>query len=213
MKIPKSVRIKDTVSLFMNKYKYKIVLVCPVANWFRGNDLDNVSARLAELTEAKPLASWIKIKTEDDKEFCYDLHKVMKSLSGYELRVEHPLINVYTNDTDHIEKLSAVDSTRVKYISIPNKDNPDLSTNSVIVKKLDFDYKIHMGRTRQEYSNFVQWANNNSKIRLPKKVIRDLSKTNSWGGGYFYVKGANTLTMVRVFLGSDIAKIESVIKA
>ena len=197
----------------MNKYKYKIVLVCPVANWFRGNDLDNVSQKLLELDQSKPLPPWIKIRTADDKLFCCDLYKAMRSLTDYELRVEHPLINVYTNNTNHVETLALVDSTRVKYISIPNKSNPDLITNSVIVKNLDYDYKIHMGRTRQEYSNFIQWATNNNKIRLPKKVIRDLTKTNSWGGSYFYVKGANTLTMVRVFLGSDIAKIESVIKA
>jgi hypothetical protein len=197
----------------MNKYKYKIVLVCPVANWFRGNDLDHVLLKLNELSQTKNPAAWIKIKGPDDEEYCRNLHTSMKNLVDYELRVEHPLINIYTNNTQHLESLSALDASRVKYVSIPNKNNPDLVSNSVIVKKLDFDYKIHMGRTRQEYNNFLKWAENNKKIRLSKKLIRDLGKSSSWGGSYFYVKGESNLTMVRVFLGSDIAKIESVIKA
>lgn len=198
----------------MNKYKYKIVLVCPVANWFRGNDLDNVLLKLDELAYNKTTApAWIRIKDPKDEEYCRNLHNSMRSLTDYELRVEHPLINIYTNSTDHLENLSVIDPSRVKYISIPNKNHPSLVSNSVIVKKLDFDYKIHMGRTRQEYINFLQWAKNNKKIRLSKKLIRDLSKSSSWGGSYFYVKGESNLTIVRVFLGSDIAKIESVIKA
>ena len=197
----------------MNKYKYKIVLVCPVANWFRGNDLAFVASKLVELADTEQHPVWLKIKTPKDLEYCKTLHNVMFKLSDYELRIEHPLINVYTNVSVNLEKLAVIDPDRVKYISIPNKSNPELANNTVIVKKLDFDYKIFLGKTKQNHTNFVEWSKNNKKIKLTPTAKRSLSRNTSWGGSYFYVKGEQTLTMVRMFVGESIAKIESVIKA
>jgi hypothetical protein len=197
----------------MNKYKYKIVLVCPVANWFRGNDLAFVSSKLVELADPEQHPVWLKIKTPKDLEYCKTLQSVMSTLSDYELRIEHPLINVYTNIPVNLEKLSIVDPDRVKYISIPNKANPELANNTVIVKKLDYDYKIFLGKTKQNHTSFVEWSKDNKKIKLTPTAKRNLSRNTSWGGSYFYVKGEQTLTMVRMFVGDSIAKIESVIKA
>ena len=197
----------------MKKYKYKIVLVCPVANWFRGGDLENVIDKLNHLETTGISPPWVKIRSDEDKLFCRNLHAALTKIDNYELRIEQPFVNLYTNDPKHIEKLAAIDESRVKYISLPNKNNPDLVAGTVIVKKLDYDYKIFMGRTRKNHSNFVNWSASNNKIRLTPTVKKHLNKDSSWGGGYFYVKGEQTLTMVRVFLGGDIAKIESVIKA
>ena len=197
----------------MNKYKYKIVLVCPVASWFRGNDLAFVASKLIDLADPEQHPVWLKIKTPKDLEYCKTLHNVMFKLSDYELRIEHPLINVYTNVSVNLEKLAVIDPDRVKYISIPNKSNPELANNTVIVKKLDFDYKIFLGKTKQNHTNFVEWSKNNKKIKLTPTAKRSLSRNTSWGGSYFYVKGDQTLTMVRMFMGESIAKIESVIKA
>ena len=197
----------------MNKYKYKIVLVCPVASWFRGNDLAFVASKLIDLADPEQHPVWLKIKTTEDLGFCNTLHTVMSTLADYELRIEHPLINVYTNAPVNLEKLASIDPERVKYISIPNKVNPELSNNTVIVKKLDYDYKIFLGKTKQNHTNFVEWSKNNKKIKLTPTAKRSLSRNTSWGGSYFYVKGEQTLTMVRMFVGESIAKIESVIKA
>lgn len=197
----------------MGKYKYKVVLVCPVASWFRGNNLEFVVSKLAELDAGVNHPAWLKLKGPEDKEYCHKLYRMMRDTVGYELRIEHPFINFYTDTPAHVEKLAAIDEYRVKYVSMPNKANPALEAGKVLVKKLDFDYKVHMGRTRQDYKNFVAWAENNDKLRLPKRIKTDLSKSRSWGGGFFYVKGEQTLTLVKVFVGSDINKIESVIKA
>lgn len=208
MKLPKSVLIKDTVSLFANKYKYKIVLVCPVAGWFRGNKLDFVLEKLNEGS----FPPWIKIKSKEDLDYCFKLQNLMTTLQDYELRVENPFINFYTNTPSNLEKLAALDEQRIKFISLPNKNNPNLAQDSVIVKTLDYKYKVHLGTTKQDYNNFLNWCENNDKIRLTKRAKKDLSKRTSWGGSYFYVKDDKTLTMVRMFLGSTISKLETVIK-
>ena len=209
MKLPKSILIKDTVSLFANKYKYKIVLVCPVAGWFRGNKLDLV---LEKLTEGV-FPPWVKIKTQADVDYCFALQHLMSTLRDYEIRVESPRINFYTNNSSDIEKLAALDECRVKFICLPNKTSPNLVEGSVIVKTLDYGFKVHLGSSKSSYINFVNWCNGNEKIRLPMRAKQDLSKNVSWGGGYFYVKDEKTLTMVRLFLNNVITKVETVIKA
>jgi hypothetical protein len=212
VKLPKSIKVKDTVSLFSNKYKYKIVIVCPVASWYRGNDLDNVKEQLAKLNLSTN-QPWVKIKSQDDIDFCHALYNTIVKLSDYDLRIEHPLINFYTNNTSDIEVLSKLNPDRIKYISLPNKQNPALTNNTVLVKRLDYDYKVHIGKSRRENSKFVSWAENNDKIRLTGRAKKDLMRSASWGGSYFYVKGEKTLTMVKLFLTSEISKVESVIKA
>jgi hypothetical protein len=209
MKLPKSVLIKETVSLFANKYKYKIVLVCPIAGWFRGNKLDYVLEKLNE----GHFPSWVKIKTKEDLEYCFKLRDLMSTLGDYELRIESPRINLYTNDSTTIEKLASLDDQRVKFICLPNRTSPVLEKDNVIVKTLDYKYKIHIGATRQDYQSFLNWSDGNDKLRLTKRIKKDLGKGFSWGGGYFYVKDDKTLTMVRMFLGNVISRIETVIKA
>lgn len=212
MKLPKSVQIKDTVSLFSNKYKYKIVLVCPGAGFFRGNKLDYALEKLTEIKNGDYNPPWFKTKSKDDLEYCFTLQRVLTSLSDYEIRIEHPLLNFYTNTPGNLEKLADIDENRVKYVCLPDKNIGELEQNTVVVKKLDYKHKVHLGSTRQEYNDFVKWCENNSKIRLTKSAKRDLSKARSWGGSYFYVKDDKSLTMVRMFLGSSIVKIETVIK-
>lgn len=214
MKIAKSILIKDTLSLFSNKYKYKVVLVCPLAGWFRGNDLANVRTKLDELENKGICPAWAKLKLPDDVKFTNDILKTLQSFDqDYDLRIEQPFINFYTNEPGYVEQFANISPNRVKYVSMPNKNNPDLVAKSVIVKKLDFDYKIFMGRTRKSYADFVAWSDGNKKIKLTPTVKKHLLRDRSWGGSYFYVKGEQTLTLVKLFLGSDIAKIDNVIKA
>lgn len=213
MKLPKSISIKDTVSLFSNKYKYKVVIICPVANWYRGNQLDNVRDRLVKLSLVNNSLPWIKIKSQEELDFCHKLYKTIAKLSDYDIRVEQPFINFYTNIESNVETLANLNPEKIKYISLPNKQNPALADNTILVKRLNFDYKVHIGRTRRDNSNFVTWATDNDKIRLTKRAKKDLSRQSSWGGSYFYVRGEKTLTMVKLFLPNEISKIENVIKA
>lgn len=213
MKLPQSVKIKDTVSLYLNKYQYKISLICPAANWFRGNDLDFVSAKLEDIKKGGYCPPWLKFKNSEDQKYCIDICKILKSFKDYDLRVEHPLLNFYTNDGSQIEKLVNIDSERTKYVCVPNEKYPALSKNSVIVKRLNYDYKVYIGRTRKSYPEFITWCDKSKNIRLTSRLKDDLTRNSSWGGSYFYVKGDNTLTMVKMFIGSEISKIEQIIKA
>ena len=99
-------------------------------------------------------------------------------------------------------------------MSFPEQGSEDkLDDQKVLVKNLDYGYRITMGRTRQDFTSFVKWCEDKTeKVKLPKRASKDLCKPHSWGGYYFYVRDDKTLTMVKVFLGGHIQLVESVTK-
>lgn len=212
MKLSKSITIKDTVSLFSNKYQYKVVIVCPTANYFRTFDYATTKLKLELVKEGKKPV-WLKLKSPEDIAYSLQLAEVISRQTDYNIRIEHPYINFYTNDTQAVEQLANLDPSRTLYISIPNKNNPGLSKDTVICKKIDHKYKVFLGKTTQNYSHFVTWTQSNNKVKLTKRASKDLSRDRSFGGSYIYVRDEKSLTVVRMFIGACITKVESVIKA
>ena len=211
MKLYKSIPTKQTTKLFNNKYKYKIVLVCKSAGWFRGCNFEYVDERLSNQPIEKD--PWVTKLTQDEILYTTKLCDTLKKLTDYEIRVENPFISFYTNTKTDVEKIAKIDSEYVKYVSLPKVGTETvLDNHSVIVKNLDFDYKVTMGRTRQNFSEFVAWCEGKDKIRMPKRAKRDLCKGACWGGSHFYVKDDKMLTMVKMFVGSYIHSVESVVK-
>ncbi len=209
MKLPLSIQTKQTIRLFSRKYKYKIVLLSRAASWFRGNDFNNVKKNfgVANLGSMK--------LTTNDLLYAQKLLVAFSSMSDYIIRVESPYINFYTNNELDIEKLAKIDSEHVKYVCLPTPGSESLlDDKKVLVKNLDYAYKINMGRTRSNHSNFVTWCEDKEdRIRLTKTAKKSLSKDQAWGGYYFYVRDDKTLTMVKMFLGEGINAVESVVKA
>ena len=212
MKLAQSIQTKQTTKRFNNKYKYKIVLVSKAASWFRGCDFETVAKGLQE--QSNPDAGPWQVKLNPfEQTYTLSLLINLKKFKDYELRIESPFISFYTNTETDIEKLAKIDPDRVKYVCLPVQGTEDiLDQGSVIVKNLDFAYKVTMGRTRQDFSEFVKWCEGKDKIRMPKRAKADLSKSKCWGGSHFYVKDDKTLTMVKMFVGGFIHSVESVIK-
>lgn len=212
MKLSKQIPIKDTVSLFSNKYQYKIVVITPTANWFRNGDLEFLQSRIDLLKQGqKPV--WLKLKGPEDIEHSQKVRAVLLKFKDYNIRVEHPYLNIYTNDSKLVEELAGTDPARINYICIPNKNNPSLQEGVVICKKIDHKYKVFLGKTTQNYTNFLDWVKSNDKVKLTKRAEKDLSRDRSYGGSYIYVRDDKSLTVVRMFIGVCISKIEQVIKA
>jgi hypothetical protein len=149
------------------------------------------------------------IKTADDLAYAYNLQKALSTMQGYDLRVESPWITIYSNDESHIEKLCKVCESKVKYISKPIAT---LAKDSIVLPKVDFEYRVTLGKTTSNHLTFIAWADTNTKLKLTKSCRNDLSKDRSWGGKYFYITGDNTLLMAKMHLGGCIAKIERIVK-
>lgn len=202
MKLHKKIDVQYTNKLFNNKFQYKVVFRFHNAGNFRGLTLAKINDKLSQ--------KWFK----GEEKFCKKLLDVLHSMDEFQIRVETPCASIYTNSTHFVEKLASIDSSKVKYVSVPDPNIQEiLGNNNVVLKTLDFNFRVNLGQTKQNFSNFVEWAESNPKLKLPKRCKRELTKNWSNGGSYFYVKDEKVLTMVKMFLGRTITKIETVVKA
>jgi hypothetical protein len=205
------IRCKETKRLFMDKYGYKAVLIVPGAQWFRSKNFDLVEERLKDIN-INIKNTTTRIRTPEDLTYSKKVCAALRSITDYEIRVETPFISVYTNNLSDIDKLCDIDSDRVKYISKPPASG--INKNTVIMEREGWDYKITLGRTRQSYQNFVEWAENGKDlVKLTGGSKKALLKDGHWGGSHFYIKNEKALIMARVFLSEGISRVDQVVKA
>jgi len=207
---------KTTNRLFRGAYQYKIVLVCAGASLFRSGNIGHALAELKKVNlseDNKTTAKWRTnyIKSQDDIDYNFKLASKLLDMKDFEIRVESPWISIYTNDQANVDAILNLDADKVKYISVPPPTG--IAENTVVMPKINFDYRVTLGKTTNPNLAFIEWAKNSLKLRLTKSCIRDLSSTRSWGGTHFYVTGDNTLLMVKMHLGGCISKIERIVKA
>lgn len=201
---------KTTKRLFRGTYQYKVVLVCSCAQWFRSGDMDATLESLNSLSVHDKRSGYAySVKTQEDLDYSFALQKQLKKLKDIEVRVESPWITIYTNNKIDVDTLVKLDHTKVKYVSAPDTI---LEKDTIVMPKMDYEFRITLGKTIREHSAFVGWAASNSKVKLTKSCIKDLNKDRSWGGTYFYITGEKNLLVARMHLGGSINKIERIIK-
>jgi hypothetical protein len=212
-KINPLVKVKHSQRLFENQFRYKAVVVCPGGHWFRGKNLDYAQEMLDDWNTGNLQKNqWLKIKSYSDYQYCLSLLKILKKATDFHLRIEHPLLSFYSNDYSVVIAIANLDVTKTKYIAEPPV-NINITQGEIILKRIDYDFKVTIGATRQNFANFVQWSENSKKVKMTKGCKKELRKDRSWGGSYFYVKDEQTLLLVRMFIGSEMARIDKVIKA
>lgn len=195
----------------MDQYGHKAVLIVPAAQWFRSKNFEFTEGKLGDVN-ININNTTSRIRTPADLEYAKKVCAALQSISDYDMRVETPLISIYTNNPQDIDKLCNIDLNRVKYISKPPANG--ISKNTVIMEQEGWDYKITLGRTRQSYENFVEWAENGKDlVKLTGGCRSALLRSYHWGGSHFYVKNDKALTMIRVFLGGSISRVDQVVKA
>jgi hypothetical protein len=149
---------------------------------------------------------------QEDKNYALELQSVLSNLTDTEVRVETPWISIYSNNKADIDLISKIDVSKVKYISQPSLSG-SLTTNTVIMPKMNYDYRVTLGKTTQPNYSFIEWAENSPKCKLTKSCTRDLQRPRSWGGTHFYITGDNNLLLAKMHLGGSIAKVERIVKA
>lgn len=203
---------KLATKLFRNKYQYKIVLVCSFAGVFRAGDMEKTIQSLQK-TNKNPVYrnNPVVARSKNDSDYAIKLATVINNLSDIDIRVENPWLSIYTNNKSDIDALANLDCDQVKYICEPPATG--LKENTIIMPKMDYDFRVTLGKTTSSNLPFVEWALQNKKVKLPKGCILELTRNWSWGGKHFYISGDNNLLMAKMHLGGCIAKVERIAKA
>lgn len=201
--------IKETRSLFRNAYQYKIVLVCAGASLLRYSSIDDAISKLQDPAFVASKIS-LRVKNKGDIEYSIKVLAHLKKMGGYETRIESPLLTIYSNNEQDIDKLSKIDREHVKYICKPPKAG--IVEGVIIMPKIDYEFRVTIGRSKQSRTDFIEWADKTGKVKLTKSCRRDLEKDTSWGGTHFYISGDKNLLIARMMLGSVINKVEKIVK-
>ena len=210
---------KTTTKLFKGTYQYKIVLICATAAIFRSSDMDSTLAQLQKIEIGKPNTDMYSvyrlrnsIKTQEELDYAFAIHSQLVVMKDMEVRVETPWITVYSNSIQDINTLASLNEKFVKYICTPPA-NTLLEEGTIIMPKMNYEFRVTVGKTTSEHSAFIQWAEGNTNLKLTKSCKKELLRSRSWGGSHFYITGANALLMAKMHLGGCIAKVERIIKA
>jgi len=196
----------------LDLYRYKIVLISKLATTFRGRDIEDAAEKIAHWRENKTFPGWVYNGVASDLDRAYNIVKAFQKVSDYKLMVSSPFLTFYTDKFDDFKQVSKELFDYVKYISMPEDANSVLEKNKVYLKRVDYDFKITITQRVPNNESFFKWCTGNDKIRMPRRCRDHIRRGWRSGDSYFYVKDAKTLSMVQMFLGSNIQRIDQVIK-
>jgi hypothetical protein len=206
---------KTTTKLFRGKYQYKVVIISSGCQFFRSRDMADTLRHLKSVKlDNSDKRSWIyqpTFKSQEDLDYAFKLQSVLAKISDMNIRVESPWISVYTNDKTYVNEIINLDESKIKYVSLPSNTQA-LTQNTIIMPKMDYDYRVTLAKIVGDQSAFLSWAESNNKIKLTKSCKKELGLPRSWGGKHFYVQGDNNLLVTKMHLGQGIAKIERIVK-
>ena len=203
---------KKTNKLFLDKFRYKIVVVSRLSQVFRGRDIEDAAEKIAHWRENKTFPGWVYNGVASDLDRAFNIVKAFQKVSDYKLMVSSPFLTFYTDKFDDFKQVSKELFDYVKYISMPEDTRPVLEKNTVYLKRIDYDFKITITQRVPNNESFFKWCTGNDKIRMPRRCRDHVRRGWRSGDSYFYVKDAKTLSMVQMFLGSNIQRIDRVVK-
>jgi len=196
----------------LDKFRYKIVLVSRLAGTFRGGNIEDAAEKIIYYKENRVFPGWIYNGVDSDLDRAFNIMKSLQKVNDFKLMVSNPFLTFYTDNLDDFKQVSKELFDYIKYVSMPENTRPVLEKNTVYLKRINYDFKITITQRVPNNESFFNWCKDNDKIRMPRRCSDHVRRGWRSGDSYFYVKDAKTLSMVQMFLGSNIQRIDRVIK-
>lgn len=204
---------KRTNKLFLDKFRYKIVLITKFAPIFRNKNMEEIVNKILYYKSIGKFPLYVWTGDLSDYNIGLDIAQgFLSTKSEYKVMVSSPFLTFYTDDETDFKNLTKLLKSNIKYVSIPSDNVPVLEKNTVYLKRIDYDYKVTISNRIDNNESFFKWCRDNDKIRMPERCQRHVKRGWRVGDSYFYVKDAKSLSMVQMFIGSNIQRIDRVIK-
>lgn len=203
---------KRTNKLFLDKYRFKIVLVTKFAPIFRNKDMESIVSKILYWKSVDKFPPYIWSGDKSDYDISLLIARTFQTTShDYKVMVSSPFVSFYTDNEDDFKGTSKILKHLIKYVSIPSETTPVLEKNTVYLKRIPYDFKVTVSHRIDNNESFLKWCENNEKIRMPNRCKKHITRGYKVGDSYFYVKDAKSLSMVQMFIGSNIQRIDRVI--
>lgn len=211
----------ETNRLFYDAYLYKLSVRNSLCSIFREKNLPNARKILDEyqtqletngkiVEDRGRISREIPLPTLSHAQFIYNELASQKQ-SEYKLRIESPILALYTNDKYWIKSLELRLDDIVE-IWKPSPDLESLLEPNIIVsdQPIEFEYKVTVGN--EINSSFAVWARDNpTKVKAGNKFL-DLVENNQYVNGmYFYVRDLKILQFINIIVGGPFRRVDKFI--
>ncbi len=207
---------KKTRKKFYNKYPFKIALftqmaksidysICKIQKSSKIHTFGNQARRMAKQDVIQDLAVQLEPFFKDAN--------CRRRLEGYHL-------NIFTLTKEDFDKILQITERYVTEVHEPGSEEDlkffeENSAKKILTDKLpygSFKYKIYIRHTmdherRLKLANFVKKSPDNVKVSKQSQDWMTLKQRWVWAP-YMFLKDSSSLTMISLFLGTDIKKIE-----
>jgi len=215
----------ETNKLFYNEYLYKINFDNQLASIFRNKNLRYAKIKLDELQakldsqETLSMRAHLRISVIKKAEFIvakklYDLlvdsHRYTSSCI---LRVEHPGLDIYTNDRPFIDKLASIVSNDCKVWSPKSSLVKHLLNNENIIlvnKSPEYRFKVTL-KDQPPIGALADWIENNSDKAKAGKIFLKTARLTGWVEGmYIYARDEKILQLISL-MGVKIRRVDKLV--
>lgn len=215
-------KIQKTSKLFFDKYTNKVVIVTNLATLFRDRNLTRVKNTLDEyfkLLDARPSgyiefnSRWSRRKySYKDVFLAYKVYEQLKEEQNYSLRVEGNYLGIYSNNNELIHSILNVNGIPINSVLMAEDEKSKQfllsKTNTIIVKKKTHEYKLKLRPLNDNATEFLMWAS-----KLPGVKIFNKERVYRYSHGIMYVSNDKVLTLCKLYLGNNIARIDQLLLA
>lgn len=207
---------------FYNKYWFKLETLNGIAHIFREKQFAYTQTCLETLRQEYSKGKELLLKrayietpvSEPDYKDCNTLYNTFIHFQGdYSLRVENPILNIYSNDLEWLEKIgSSLQNESVLYA--PNENLKELlnrDTPIIVVKRpTKFKYRVTMkNRVSRDFTNWIDA--NPDKVKIGNRAYQHIKETGYAHGYYFYVTSHKVLHLIQIMIGGNISRVEEVV--
>jgi hypothetical protein len=199
-----TIKFTTVKKLYKGEFQYNIVLTLANGDIFKGHDKSKYAKRL------KMVSKIDSIRYPDHYNATTLLYEHIMNMENFATRVNLPTLIIYTNNYNDITAIRDLIPRFVDSIGIP----PDgLERGMVYMPNTPYDFRVTLGGVANLNPEFIEWSNNNDKIKLQPKTERLLSvKPNRYdAGSQLYVKGEHTLLFVKLHLGNIKLSIDRIL--
>lgn len=217
----------ETQKIYYGEYLYKLTVVSPLANMFRGKrfastrkELDKIKQAYNKKHDNYTVANAYSYRFYQVPRFAvYDAEIILGHLSiadikSFKLRIEYNEIAIYSNNKEWLLDLTTkiTPDTSKEFFEPNTKYLDELQKGFIVVSNELRDYNLKVTIKGFCPISFANWVKNNTdKIRVGFRLLSYFEKGFNVNGCYFYVRDEKVLSMIYLLISNHIVRVDKLV--
>lgn len=141
------------------------------------------------------------------------LLNLFENNNDYTLRIQHPTIAIYSNDSHWLENNFIGQEVDTIQYSKPDPSYIDqLQIKNTIIVDQEFPYEYKVTLESKVDSSLYTWIIGNlNKIKIGNTCLQEIKNGGFVRGFYFFVRDEKVLRLVTLMIGASIARVDKIV--